>query len=200
MTLPRRPGPLTALAAALAVAATACGGQEPRRPVTAATTAAPSPTPTACRPTASAKTPEGGLPDPKDVDQRDATAVARAAVTVMWTVDSAIDRGQRDAYLRACPYLTPDYAARVAAEQAVGPLPQQWRDHRAYAEVRLELRQPEGDLDPDTPTMAYRQWQVTVTPTGRDEWKGRTVRAIAFVTLTRASPRDPWRVARVSTA
>ena len=115
-------------------------------------------------------------------------------MTAMWTVDSAIDRGQRDAYLRACPYLTPDYAARVAAEQAVGPLPQQWRDHRAYAEVRLELRQPEGDLDPDTPTMAYRQWQVTVTPTGRDEWKGRTVRAIAFVTLTRASPRDPWRV------
>ncbi|GAA4060804.1 hypothetical protein [Actinomadura miaoliensis] len=200
MTRSLRPGPLIALAAVMAVAATACGTEEPRRPPAAATTATPSPTPTACRPTAPSETPHGGLPDPRGIDRRDATAVSRAAVTVMWTVDAAIDDGQRDAYLRACPYLTPQYAVRVAAEQAVGPVPQQWKAHRAYARVRLTLRQPEGDLDPDTPTMAYRQWQVTVTPIGRDQWKGPTVRAIAFVTLTRPTPGAPWHIARVTTA
>lgn len=143
-------------------------------------------------------TPHGGLPDPKTVDRGDATAVSRAAVQVMWTVDATIDRGQLDAYLRAKPYLSPEYAEAVSAEPP-GSLPSLWRDHRAYARVRLTRQAPEDGVGPDTATTAHRQWGITVIPTGRDGWTGPSVHATAFVTLTRGDGGG-WQVSGVTTA
>jgi hypothetical protein len=58
----------------------------------------------------------GGLPDPRRIDQKNATAVSKAALIVMYTVDSTVDAGLRDAKRRAARYLTPDYTAKIKAE------------------------------------------------------------------------------------
>jgi hypothetical protein len=190
----------TALIVALTAATAAACGLTPARH-NATESNAPSPSAPAPSPTISPTgVPPGGLPDPKKIDQRDATAVSKAAVRVMWTVDAAIDHSQRDAYLRARPWCTTQYAAALAAEAPAGAVPPPWTDHRAYAKVRLTPRTPEG-LDPgeQTPTTTYRGWAITVTPTGRDGWTGPPVHATAFVVLKRATDKSPWRVSHVGT-
>lgn len=184
-----------ALLAAMGCAAAACGsGQAPRHPAESPVTAiSPSATST------STALPQGGLPDFRKVDQGNPTAVSKTVITVMWTVDATVDNGQRDAYLRAVPLLATTYAATIS-NQPAGGLPATWRDHRAYARVQAVLEEPKGDVEPDTPTTAHRQWQITVTPIGRDGWKGALVHASAFVTLTRAAANAPWRVSNVTTA
>ncbi|WP_433473861.1 hypothetical protein ACQPZP_34430 [Spirillospora sp. CA-142024] len=188
----RRPGVL-AVAALLLVPG--CGLPHQERTGGAATSP---PAAIPSTPPAPTATPRGGLPDPKAVDRQDATAVSRAAVQVMWTVDAATDRGQGDAYRRARPYLTPAYAARSEAQPA-GAVPSVWRDHRAYARVRLAPQTPEDGVPPDNARTAHRQWDVTVTPIGRDGWKGPSTHAIAFVTLTRDA-ENAWWVSEVTTA
>jgi hypothetical protein len=141
--------------------------------------------------------PHGGLPDPNTINHADATAISRAAIQTMWTVDAAIDAGQLDAFKRAEPYLAPAYRAALHTE-APGDLPATWRDHRAYATVRLTRQVPESGVGADTATLAHRQWQVTVIPAGRDGWTGPPVHAIAFVTLTRDAG-GRWQVAAVTT-
>jgi hypothetical protein len=175
--------------------ASACAG--PRQEKTSGATAVPSPLPSATAPAPTA-TPHGGLPDPRAVDRRDATEVSRAAVRVMWTVDATIDRSQVDAYLRAKPYLSPEYAEAVTTEPA-GAVPSAWRDHRAYARVRLTAQAPEDGVGTDTDSTAHRQWGITITPTGRDGWTGPSIHATAFVTLTRGYDGG-WQVSQVTTA
>lgn len=150
----------------------------------------PTPAPTA--------TPHGGLPDPDAIDRGDATAVSRAAIKVMWTVDAAVDSSQLDAYLRAKPYLSPEYAKGVSAETS-GALPALWLDHRAYSRVRLTQQAPEDGVGADTSATAHRQWSITATPTGRDGWTGSPVHATAFVTLRRGDDGG-WQVSEVTTA
>jgi hypothetical protein len=186
---------LGGLAITAVLLASACAG--PQQQERADATATPSSFPSATAP-APTGTPHGGLPDPKTVDRSDATAVSRAAVQVMWTVDATIDRGQLDAYLRAEPYLSPKYADEVGT-QPPGSIPSVWRDHRAYARVRLAAQAPEDGVGPDTATTAHRQWGITVTPTGRDGWTGSPVRATAFVALTRGDDGG-WQVSQVTTA
>lgn len=199
-TLPRC-GRMAALAVALC-GAVACGplGDTGRGEAASPPAAASSPAePGAKAPAAPTLTPHGGLPDLTGLDRADATQVSKAAVTVMWTVDAAVDRGQRDAYLRARSLLDPGYAAAIADGPA-GELPTLWRRHRAYARVTVVRAPVEGDVEPDTPTAARRRWAVTVVPTGRDGWLGAPVRTSVFVTLTRSSVSAPWRVSATSGA
>lgn len=132
------------------------------------------------------------------VDQTDATAVSKAVVITMWTVDAAVDRGQRDAYLRAAPLLEPAYAASIADQPGEG-VPSAWRQHQAYSTVNAVQERPEGDVVPDTATATHRQWRVAVTATGRDGWTPRCVNATVFVRLRRFDRDAPWRVAAVTT-
>lgn len=187
----RRPGVLAVTALLLA---SGCGLPHRERAGGAATSPSAAVPSTPPAPTGTPR----GLPDPKAVDRHDATAVSRAAVQVMWTVDATIDRGQGDAYRRARPFLTPEYAARSDA-QPLGAVPSVWRDHHAYARVRLVAQTPEDGVPPDNARTAHRQWDVTVAPTGRDGWRGPSTHAIAFVTLTRDG-EDGWRVSGVTTA
>lgn len=115
----------------------------------------------------------------------------------MYTVDSTVDVGLRDAKLRAERYFTADYAAEVKAgvRQYV---PAEWRRHRAYLAVRLEPLAKEAGAPPDEPTAAYRQWEMIATPMGRDKWRGDPTRSVVYVELTRSSPRAPWRISSVS--
>lgn len=194
--------PLVTLALAGSAACSPASGPAGRTAPPAATAGAGSTPPSS--PTTAPASPgdrrPAGLPDPKQLNWSDATAVSRAAVAVMWTVDATVDTGQHGAYLRARPYLTPAYAQSVVQEPATVDIPAVWQEHRAYARVRLAPQKPESGAGPDTPTVAHRQWGVTIAPTGRDGWKGPRIHAIAFVTLTRPAPGAQWRVSAVTTA
>jgi hypothetical protein len=133
------------------------------------------------------------LPVPGRIDQRDATALSKGALTLMHTVDSTVDAGMRDAKLRAAAYLTPDYTTKLKAEPPQY-LPGEWRRHRAYLAVRLKPLPREAGAPPDGPTAAYRQWEMTTTPTGRDEWRGASSRSVIYTALARSSTTEPWRV------
>ncbi|TDD85615.1 hypothetical protein E1293_10945 [Actinomadura darangshiensis] len=139
----------------------------------------------------------GGLPDPDRIDQKDATAVSRAALTVMYTVDSTVDSGLRDARLRAARYLAPAYAAEIKAEP-VQYIPEEWRQHRAYLAVRLKRLAPEAGVPSDGPAAAYREWGMTTVPTGRDRWRGTSRESVVYMSLTRSSKNASWRISDVT--
>jgi hypothetical protein len=138
----------------------------------------------------------GGLPDPRRVDQKDATAVSKAALTVMYTVDSTVDVGLRDAKLRAERYLTPGYTGKIKAEPRQY-VPEEWRQHRAYLAVRLKPLVREEGAPSDGPTAAYRQWEMSATPTGRDGWHDTRSKSVVYMVLGRSSERAPWRISDV---
>lgn len=140
--------------------------------------------------------PPDDLPTPGRIDQRDASAASKGALTVMYTVDSRVDTGLRDAKLRAEPYLTPDLTTKIKAEPQQF-VPTDWRQHQAYLAVRLEPLVKEAGAPPDGPTAAYRQWEMTTTPKGRDGWRGEPKKSVVYVGLTRSSGRGPWRVSDV---
>lgn len=138
----------------------------------------------------------GGLPDPDGIDTKDATALSRAALTIMYTVDSTVDEGLRDAKLRAARYLTPEYLAEIKATPRQY-VPNGWREHRAYLAVRLKPLRREAGAPTDGPTAAYLQWEMTTTPTGRDGWRDTSSRSLVYMSLTRSSERDSWLISDV---
>jgi hypothetical protein len=115
----------------------------------------------------------------------------------MYTVDSTVDTGFRDAELRTARYLTAAYAAKVKAEPRQY-VPAEWRQHRAYLAVRLTPLAREAGAPSDGPTAAYRQWQMTTVPKGRDGWRGDPAKFVVYMGLTRPSRRGPWRIFDVS--
>lgn len=122
--------------------------------------------------------------------------MSRAALTIMYTVDSTVDAGLREAKLRAARYLTPGYTAKVRAEPRQY-VPEEWRRHRAYLAVRLKALPREAGAPSDGATAAYRQWEMTTTPTGRDGWRGTPRRSVVYMALARPSEHEPWRVSDV---
>jgi hypothetical protein len=137
------------------------------------------------------------LPDLHRTNQKDATAVSRVALTIMYTVDSTIDDGLRSARLRAAQYLTPTYTAEIKAEPAQY-VPDEWRQHRAYLTVDLQPLRREAGAPSDGPTAAYREWEMAMVPTGRDRWRGTPRKSVIYVALRRSSERDPWLVSDVT--
>lgn len=185
------------LTGAAALLSTACSGTGTRA-TPPATAASPTPTPVTAspQPSSSVRWPSG-LPDPAAVDGNP-TAVSRAAVTIMWTVDYSTDQGgQHDAQLRALPLLTPAYAAQIRAAQPSAPSPDAWV--RKHVRTRVQMRPGDEDRPMDTTSTAYRQWLLTVTtvdPAGHRQVA--PVHVTAYVILNR-SAGQPWRVASVST-
>ncbi|MFI6662840.1 hypothetical protein ACIBL8_45955 [Streptomyces sp. NPDC050523] len=153
-------------------------------------------------PTGSKGTPQGNVPKPDDVDRKDADAVSKGVLTVMWTLDTAIDSGMYDATVRAADagWLTAEYASQVREHRprsAPGAQWQEWAGHRVHTSVALE-RTEEAGRPADTGTEALRQWTVTVTPHGRDRWTGEPLTVVAYVRLTRAAADQAWRIADVT--
>lgn len=111
----------------------------------------------------------------------------------MYTVDSTVDAGLRDAKLRAARYLTSEYTAEIKAEPRQY-IPKAWGQHRAYLTVHLKALEREAGDPSDRPTAAYRQWVMKATPTGRDDWRGAPMEFLVSVDLTRSSKRGPWRI------
>ncbi|MEU1121954.1 MULTISPECIES: hypothetical protein [unclassified Streptomyces] len=208
MTNALPPRPLAAVAASLAVGllASGCGllsddgaaeDPAPPRPRPSVSSDAPEPLP----PGRTGK-PHGGIASPDAVDQKDATAVSRAALTLMSSYDTTLDTSRNDAGRRMAEagWCTDDYARELRhADSFSGPGAawSEWAKHRAYTVPKLRAIREAGQPE-DTPTEAYRQWIVTLTPTGRDKWKGKPEVSTAFVYLTRTTAGDPWRLAAVT--
>jgi hypothetical protein len=114
----------------------------------------------------------------------------------MYTVDSLVDKGLRDARLRAAPYLTPGCLKRIK-DEPVQYIPEEWRRHRAYLTVRIRPLDLENGAPSDGPTIAYRQWELKTTPTGRDGWHDAPVKSVIYMKLARSAAGDPWRASDV---
>lgn len=190
-----------ACAMSMAVLLVGCSSEKQAQPSgqssnPGAPTAIPMPSGGSPSPSRSPRIP-GGLPDPRRIDQKDATAVSRAALIVMYTVDSTVDAGLRNARLRATHYLTAAYAAGIKAEP-VQYVPEEWRKHRAYLAVRLRPVVREKGAPSDAPTVSYREWEMTTVPTGRDHWHGTPRTSVVYMALARSSKGMPWRISNVT--
>jgi hypothetical protein len=144
-------------------------------------------------PTGHADAPRGG--SLRDVDEQDPDAVADAVAAAMYTYDTRLDLSPADATRRARSLLSARMAAAVAS-----PMPggggAEWLDlaaHDGYTTVTVE-RVEEAGAPPDTMTEAYRQRRVRVTSHGADGWTRPARITHLFITLTRDSSTDPWRV------
>ncbi|MFF9483024.1 hypothetical protein [Streptomyces sp. NPDC014733] len=192
----------TAAAAAVAMlvaTAAACSSEDQDRPAPKPSTSSPAPTahPTATysppptMPTGKPGTPKGGLP--KDVDEKDATAVAKAIAEVAFTYDTQLDRTRADAQRRTARWLTPAYA-KTALGQPVAPPGANWDQmaaHHGYTTVTA--RQAHDTAPAGTPTSAYRQFEVTVKFRGRGSWTGPDEHWVTWLHLTRSTASSPWR-------
>ncbi|MGW2725098.1 hypothetical protein [Streptomyces sp. NPDC001492] len=211
-----RPRTAQAAAAAVLVAilATGCGAfsdgtSTDQAPPKAPTPSGPGPYPTprgaseaAPLPSGSAGQPKGGIPSPADVNGRDATAVSKAALTALTTYDTTIDTSRDDAGRRtaAAGWCTATYAAQLRAavsRSQPGADWQTWTTHKAFTVPRLTEAEDAGGPD-DTDTAAYRRWTITLTPTGRDGWKGSPQTLTAYAELTRSTASAPWRLNTVT--
>lgn len=214
MTHPLRP-PAAAAVLAAAVLLTGCSlGDDDQAPPPEPTTASPAPsgagpyeepadpTPAQTLPKGENGTPRGGIPHPDNVDEHDAGAVSKGALTAMFTYDTTLDEGRNDAGRRVAEagWTTEKYAQQLrdaAARSAPGADWTTWAEHRAYTTVKLTAADEAG-RPADTPTTAYRQWNVTVTPRSRDDWKGQAEAFTVFAELQRANPQAPWELAAIS--
>jgi hypothetical protein len=185
----QRPRPAAAPTSPPPAATAAAAAKPPSAPASPQ----PKPDPTTERPRGSATLPPG-VPAPSTVDYQDPTAVSRAALTTFWTADATLDTTPREAMLRAVVYLTPSAAGQIQQEPPQAAPPGAWRRHRAYGRARLREDHDSGG-PADTTTEAYRQWTLTITPTGRDGWHGTAFTTTAFVSLTRPAAGQPWRIA-----
>jgi hypothetical protein len=141
-------------------------------------------------------TPTLALPSPDPTVQSDPTTVSQAALTVLFSYDTTTDTTPRDAALRTIPWMTDKYAAAQLEHVVVAPPGADWNtwaEHRAYTTPTLV--QSNESAPTDSQVLAYRQWVVSYTPTGRDGWRGTESVVVVFVSLTRGSPAEPWRIA-----
>jgi hypothetical protein len=168
--------------------------------VTSSTQAGPSPssstpaTSTSSRPSSSTPT-APPTPNPADVNGTDPSSAALYVVRTMYQVDTTTDHGWSDALRRASVLLTSDYAAAVSAAPTPAPDAQwqEWAGHKAFTTATI-TPSPE-DKPADTTSLAYRAYQVTITPTGRDGWHGEEQHLVALVTLKHEA--GGWVVAQV---
>ncbi|MFJ4418800.1 hypothetical protein [Streptomyces sp. NPDC088925] len=202
--------PALALAAlALAGCSAGDGGTGDSRPPMPPAPSGTGPYPTPTSPTAAAplpshtvRAPQGGTPRPEDLsaaEQRDATTVSRAALTVLTTYDTRIDQSRYDAAVRTADagWCTPEYAATLREGRphaAPGADWTAWAAHGAVTRPRLVAADEDG-RPADTPTTAYRQWTITLRPTGRAGWTADAPPMTAYAELHRASASAPWRLA-----
>ncbi|MFH8350466.1 hypothetical protein [Streptomyces sp. NPDC018045] len=155
--------------------------------------------PAAPVPRGASGTPKAPAPAPGDIDRQDADAVARGALTAMWTSDTALDTSPQDAIARAARagWCTPAYAAQLTSHTpraAPGAQWAEWARHRAHTTVKAAAT-AEAGRPADTPTTAYRQYTLTITPHGRDNWSGTPVTVTVFAELTRTAAGQPWQLA-----
>lgn len=159
---------------------------------TAASTAAPA---TALPPTRGVPAVE--LPRPAAVDRQIPDAVAYAALTALYSHDTAVDHGPGDAARRALPWLSAGFARTVRTAPPTAPPGATWSTwSRHHAVITPQLAAGHDDRPTDTAASAHRQYTVERQPRGRDGWRGQPNRNVVFVLLTR--DQEGWSVAEVN--
>lgn len=175
------------VAAAALVAAASCSHSPARAPVapgastTTTTLAAASvPGPTA---TGNGRS-TAPLPQAGKVDRRNPDAVAAAALTTLYSYDTAVDRGPADAARRAFQWLSPALAESIRTAQpgSPGATWTLWSAHRAV--ISAKIAPGHDDRPADTPTDAYRQYTVELVAHGRDKWQGPPEVTTVFLQLS----------------
>jgi len=147
---------------------------------------------------ASAATTHPATPQPAASPSRLGTPgpdrVAVAAITALRTVDTSRDRSPRDAAARALPLLGGQLAEDVAAAGPPSGSGADWARWAAHGARTVVAATPGADsgAPPDTAAVVYRQYTVTVTPVGRDNWQGSALTYVVFATLTHGPAG--WRV------
>ncbi|WBB62019.1 hypothetical protein O7599_05620 [Streptomyces sp. WMMC500] len=123
-------------------------------------------------------------------------------MTGLFSYDTALDKGRNDAGRRVaeagwCTEEYADHLRNAAARSAPGADWTTWAAHRAYTTVQLAPASEAGRPQ-DTVTTAYRQWSVSITPRGRDDWTGPTETSTVFAELNRDDAEAPWRLDAIS--
>jgi hypothetical protein len=136
------------------------------------------------------------MPLPAGVNQHSADAVALAGSITAAMSDTALDSQPETTTQRAARagWFTPAFAkANLNAGTLPGPPGAQWNSwtaHRAYLRVTGILGS--DDHPPDTATTAARQVIVTLTPIGRDGWRGAPITQVEAVRLNLLA--GAWRI------
>lgn len=201
-TLSARGPLLVAVAAALVI--TGCGSSG--ESAVATSTAAPaqqwnpgeSPTTSVSTPTAS-RPPAASLPpEAAGVDFTSPDAVARAALTVWFGWNTNTDTGPNDAAQRSTPLLTDRFADSITATSAVSGPGGQWLEWAAErAVVAVEVDPSTASVPEETPTEAYRVFEITQTARTPEGEVVGTRQVGANVQLRNASG-DRWEVEKIS--
>ena len=181
-----------AVAAALlgGVATGGCGGGDRSDQATGP----PKPSGSVSRPPSSiapSTDPSVNYADPQDVCNRFAATIHRR--------DTKTDATPIEGYRRAMVLATGTLAATLVYAQHGRDI--QWSDltvHDGYDDVTVEPLTAFDATIPDTPTRISRASIATVTPTGRDGWRGGRLRVAVYCTLVSASAQ--WRVDGYDTA
>lgn len=189
---------ITVTIAAALLATTACS---PTTDGTAATTTSSSSPATSAGPLSPPTTRQAGTtasptslpppapvtpPNPASANASNPDSVSQVVLTLMYEIDTTRDSSFSDGLRRAAPLLSSDYAAQVSSAPSSKPDAQWrlWAQHQAYTVAETTLS-PE-DRPADTTTVAYRAYELTVKPIGRDGWTGDPDTKIALITLLHA--------------
>lgn len=136
-----------------------------------------------------------GQPEPLPAaEQFDAGAVAETAVLASHNFDTRTDTSPRDAHQRASYLYTDDLTARTTVALPGGPGADwlAWENGDAY--LTAEIQRVEEDILPTgSPTEAHRAYQVVQT-VHTDTTDSQQTPVVVYVTLTRPTVDDPWRV------
>ncbi len=164
---PKRARVATALAVMLCLSA-GCADAH----TTAATTSTTPPIATAFRATSSTSTPSGSPSN-----------AALHAATILFGADTATDASFNASWLRHRALLTPAFAQQLAraAQGSSDAHWQAWASHKAVLSVTAELIT--DDQPTDTPTIALRHLELTLTPRGSGGWRGAATQLGVVFTL-----------------
>jgi len=207
----RHPATAAAVLIGVALAATASGCAPAASPSTTATVPATVPatpmTPATPGPTTTARpfaptpvrigragVPAGGLPPASTLTNADPDVVAAAGLTAYYRADTDLDLGPADTHRRALPWTTGQLATGIRDDQPVTGPGAAWTTlaaHHGYTTVIVTRAYDDG-APTDTRARVYRQFTVTSTPHGRDNWTGPVVTHTNYLTLTRA--HSGWRI------
>ncbi|MCF2526721.1 hypothetical protein [Yinghuangia soli] len=164
-------------------------------PTTALPTTPPTPMDRHDDPPPPTSAPPPPPPQAAQVDMKDPSAVSRAAVLTMWTVDTTKDANAEAGTLRAAPFLSPALVQAAREGAAIRPS-QAWLEMAGHQgrTVATAVPNDEAGKPPDTPTTALRTWAVTVSPVADSGWRGVPDTLTVYVTLGRSAVDQPWRV------
>lgn len=204
---------LTTICTLAGLAAAACGAAQPATghshpihssPATARShQAASNPTTTAPAPTSTSATPAATPPpappvaSAAGVNTADPNAVADAMLEATFTVNTAVDVNPFAAVKRSLVWYTPEEANKVLASAPTGSPGAQWTlwaKHQVTTTVTVSP--PQGGGPPDQPTLVYRAYIVTQTPTGTGGWTAPPNKYICYVILAR-NGTGPWQIANL---